>query len=220
MFIPYFECSGHHQFSLPGIQKIEAEFNSPVQIIIGSNGAGKSTLLREMHPLPAQSADYAPGGYKRMIILDKGNRFFLESHFGKPVKHTFELNGENLNVSGKETEQRKLVKDYFGITPQLIRLITGEILFSSLSSQARRDWLMAISGMNFDYGMQFFQRVRDFNRDARRIMTGRICLPIWSPVSTAIPCLLRRIPSSEIYFLKFHAFQRLFPAVAIHKISA
>lgn len=176
MFIPYFECSGHHQFSLPGIQKIEAEFNSPVQIIIGSNGAGKSTLLREMHPLPAQSADYAPGGYKRMIILDKGNRFFLESHFGKPVKHTFELNGENLNISGKETEQRKLVKDYFGITPQLIRLITGEILFSSLSSQARRDWLMAISGMNFDYGMQFFQRVRDFNRDAMALsksMTGR-----------------------------------------------
>lgn len=176
MFIPYFECSGHHQFSLPGIQKIEAEFNSPVQIIIGSNGAGKSTLLREMHPLPAQSSDYASGGYKRIIILDKGNRFFLESFFGKPVKHVFELNGENLNISGKETEQRKLVKDYFGITPQLIRLITGEISFSTLSSQARRDWLMAISGMNFEYGMQFFQRVRDYNRDAQALsksMTGR-----------------------------------------------
>ena len=176
MFIPYFECSGHHQFTLPGIQKIEAEFNSPVQIIIGSNGAGKSTLLRLMNPLPPQSSDYATGGFQRMVVLDKGNRYFLESFFGKPVKHTFELNGENLNISGKETEQRKLVKDHFGITPQLVRLITGEVNFSSLSSQARRDWLMAISGMNFEYGMQFFQRVRDFNRDSQALsksMVGR-----------------------------------------------
>ena len=176
MFIPYFESSGHYQFSLPGIQKIEAEFNSPVQIIIGSNGAGKSTLLRLLNPLPPSSSDYAPGGFQRMIVLDKGNRFFLESSYGKPVKHTFELNGENLNISGKETEQRKLVKDYFGITPQLMKLITGEINFSSLSSHARRDWLMSISGMNFEYGMQFFQRVRDFNRDAQALsksMVGR-----------------------------------------------
>lgn len=176
MFIPYFECSGHHQFSLPGILKIEVEFTSATQIIIGSNGAGKTTLMREMNPLPAQSSDYAPNGYKRIIIIDKGNRFFLESFFGKPVKHTFEMNGVNLNVSGKETEQRKLVKDHFGITPQLMKLATGEIQFSTLSAQARRDWLMSISGMNFEYGMQFFQRVRDFNRESTALsksMTGR-----------------------------------------------
>lgn len=176
MFIPHFEIYGHHQFSLPGIQRIEVDFTSQVQIIIGTNGAGKSTLLREINVLPAQSSDYMPGGYKRVIVIDKGNRFFLESFFGKPTKHTFEMNGVNLNVSGKETEQRKLVKDHFGITPQLMKLATGEINFSSLSSQARRDWLMSISGMNFEYGMQLFQRIRDFNRDAQALsksMTGR-----------------------------------------------
>lgn len=176
MFIPYFEICKHLQFTLPEIIKIEAEFSSPLQIIIGTNGAGKTTLLREFNPLPAQSSDYATGGYKRMIILDKGNRYFLESFFGKPVKHTFELNGENLNVSGKETEQRKLVKEHFGLTPQLIKLVTGEILFSDLSAQARRDWLMSISGMNFEYAMQLFQKVKDFNRDANALtksMVGR-----------------------------------------------
>ena len=81
MFIPYFEICKHLQFTLPEIIKIEAEFSSPLQIIIGTNGAGKTTLLREFNPLPAQSSDYATGGYKRMIILDKGNRYFLESFF-------------------------------------------------------------------------------------------------------------------------------------------
>lgn len=176
MFIPFFECSGHLQFTLPGIVRIEAEFNSNTQIIIGSNGAGKTTLLRELNPLPASASDYAPGGYKRIIVISKGKRYFLESFFGKPIKHTFEVDGENLNISGKETEQRKLVKDHFGITTQLVKMATGEIQFSSLSSQARRDWLMSISGMNFEYAMQLFQRTRDFNREAQALsksMVGR-----------------------------------------------
>lgn len=176
MFIPYMEMKGHTQFSLPNILAIEAEYNSPIQIIIGTNGSGKTTYLRECTPLPPLSTDFILGGYKRMVILDKGNRFFLESFFGKPVKHTFELNGENLNVSGKETEQRKLVRDYFGITPQLHKLMTGEIRFSKLSAHARRDWLMSISGMNFEYAMQLFQRARDYNREANTLvksMAGR-----------------------------------------------
>ena len=111
MFIPYVEIKGHHQFSLPEIIKIEAEFTSPTQIIIGTNGAGKTTLLREINPLPAQASDYQPGGYKRVVCLHQNRRYFLESNFGKPVKHIFEVDGENLNISGKETEQRKLVKD-------------------------------------------------------------------------------------------------------------
>ena len=69
MFIPYVEIKGHHQFSLPEIIKIEAEFTSPTQIIIGTNGAGKTTLLREINPLPAQASDYQPGGYKRVVCL-------------------------------------------------------------------------------------------------------------------------------------------------------
>lgn len=169
MFIPYIEISGHSQFTLPQIHTIEIDFNSAIQIIIGSNGSGKTTLLREMTPLPPASADYETGGYKRMVILDKGNRFFLESHFGKPVKHTFELNGENLNISGKETEQRKLVKEYFGITPQFAKMMTGEIQFSRLGTQARRDWLMSVSGINFEYAMQLLGRVKDFNREAGAI---------------------------------------------------
>ena len=170
MFIPYVEIKGHHQFSLPEIIKIEAEFTSPTQIIIGTNGAGKTTLLREINPLPAQASDYQPGGYKRVVCLHQNRRYFLESNFGKPVKHIFEVDGENLNISGKETEQRKLVKDHFGLTPQLMKMATGEIQFSKLSSQARRDWLMSISGMNFEYAMQFFQRVKDFNRESTTLV--------------------------------------------------
>lgn len=166
MFIPYIEISGHKQFTLPQIHTLEMTLTAAIQIIIGSNGSGKTTLLREMTPLPPQSSDYHPDGFKRIIILDKGNRYFLESHFGKHVKHTFELNGENLNISGKETEQRKLVKDHFGLTPQLAKMMTGEIVFSRLTAQARRDWLMSVSGINFDYAMGFLSRVKDFNREA------------------------------------------------------
>ena len=93
MFIPYVEIKGHHQFSLPEIIKIEAEFTSPTQIIIGTNGAGKTTLLREINPLPAQASDYQPGGYKRVVCLHQNRRYFLESNFGKPVKHIFEVDG-------------------------------------------------------------------------------------------------------------------------------
>ena len=169
MFIAYAEISGHNQFTLPQIKTIKIDFTSSVQIIIGSNGSGKSTLLRELTPLPPASGDYQLGGYKKLIIIDKGNRFYLENFYGKPVKHTFELNGENLNISGKETEQKKLVKDYFGITPSLAKLMTGEIQFSRLGALARRDWLMSVSGINFDYAMQFLNRVKDFNREASAV---------------------------------------------------
>lgn len=170
MFISYIEIKGHKQFSLPGIKMISAEFKSAVQIIIGTNGAGKSTLLRELSPLPPFSGDYELGGHKKINIIDKGIKYELESYFAKSTIHKFIRDGENLNVSGKETEQRKLVKDYFGLTPQLFKLMTGELLFSNFTAQARRDWLMAISGMNFEYAMKLYQKVREYHRDSNALV--------------------------------------------------
>jgi DNA repair exonuclease SbcCD ATPase subunit len=170
MFITRAEIKGCDRFELSMIDEFIAEFSSPLQIVIGTNGSGKSSLLDQLTLLPAKSSDFSKGGYKIIYATDKGNNYRAESHFGKHTKHMFFVNGENLNISGKETEQRKLVQDHFGVTQQLHRLATGEILFSRLSSQARRDWLMSISNMNFDYAMKTYAKVRDLNKESNALI--------------------------------------------------
>ena len=156
---------GLKRFDLPGFSVLELDFTSLIQIFIGTNGSGKTSLMQQISPLPALSTDFDPEGYKVIRIADKQDYYILGSYFEKTTRHSFLKNNEELNVSGKETEQRKLVKDHFGITPQLHKLLTGEIQFSSLSSIQRRDWIMAVSGMDFEYVMGYYQRVKDYQKE-------------------------------------------------------
>lgn len=165
MYILSIAISGNTRFKLANIKEFKVDFTNLIQVIIGTNGSGKSALVSELSPLPPSSSDYLPGGYKDIIIAHRGKTYRAVSMF-HPTHHSFEVDGENLNVSGKETEQKKLVKDHFGLTPSLFKLLIGETKFSALSSQARRDWLMSISGMNFEYAMRLFQAAKDKHKEA------------------------------------------------------
>lgn len=161
---------GYARFTLGNITLIELSYNAIHQIFIGTNGAGKSSLMEQCSPLPPSNMkkDFPNGGYKETNILHNGKRYFCKSSFdGKTAHHIFTIDGgDNLNTSRKETEQRKLVHEHFGLTPALFALILGKLKFTDMTSNQRRDWLMAISGIDFNYVMKLQQKVKDFNKDA------------------------------------------------------
>lgn len=154
-----------HRFNRMGLDSLKhlhLDATAVQQIILGTNGWGKSSVMGELSPLPGNKSDFSAGGYKEIVITQDGKRYRLINKFDKPIIHAFIINdGENLNVSRKETEQKALVKEHFGITQALFDVLVGRLLFTDMQSNQRRDWLMSLSGMDFSFLMKLHQSVKD-----------------------------------------------------------
>lgn len=160
------EISGYTRFVPSQIKRIKIDFPALVQIILGTNGSGKSSLMELLTPLPPASNMFFPGGYVRLEIYHRGRIYTTISNFNKKGEHEFWLGKENLNQSGNESEQKKLVKEYFGITPQIHQVLIGKTKFTQMRGPERRDFLMMLSGIDFDYIMTIFKLVKEHQRDS------------------------------------------------------
>lgn len=163
---------GYGRFTLGKIDLIELDFKQVHQIIIGTNGCGKSSLMSELSPLPPSSSDFPNGGYKEITIEENQKIYRLKSIFdkGKPV-HCFTIDdSDNLNHSRTETEQKKLVQEHFGLTQALLDLFQRKILFTKMTSVQRRDWLMAISGMDFAYAMRLNAKAKEHLKETTGVV--------------------------------------------------
>lgn len=160
------EISGYTRFVPSLIKRIQIDFVALAQIILGTNGSGKSSLMELLTPLPPASNLFFPGGFVRLELYHRGRNYTTISTFNKKGEHEFWVGGENLNGSGNESEQRKLVKEHFGITPHLHQVLIGKIKFTQMKGPERRDFLMMLSGIDFDYVMSVFKQVKEHHRDS------------------------------------------------------
>lgn len=152
------------RFYLRGIETLEINPSTKTQIILGTNGSGKSSLLRiGFTVMPPVAKDFVKdaGGYKILHCVGNGHEYELRTMFtGKSPEHWFIVDGENLNEGFTGSTQKELIKQHFGMTQDIHDVLTGQLKFTSMGPQQRRDWITRLSSSDFDYVIKLHQRVK------------------------------------------------------------
>lgn len=164
------ELVGFRWFGLSNFNKFVYSPKHKIQLLLGTNGSGKSSLMRELTPLPANQSDYKPGGSKTIVIEKDNQVYILKSHFKGSSPHSFMLGDEELNIGGTATVQRDLVRQYFGITPDIHEVMIGFNNFSDMSVAQRREWFTRMSNINFNFAIAIYKKLKDKLRDIESVL--------------------------------------------------
>ncbi len=171
MKIIQLELKGYKRLTLNNVEKFVMTPVDRVQIIIGTNGSGKSSVLKELSPLPAAHQDYHVGGSKTIVLTHRGTEYTLVSDFTKGQRHSFlKDHTEELNTGGTLTVQKELVKRYFGYDQGLHDIMLGNVVFTQMSVQQRREFLTDLSGGDLDYALNLFKRLKTAHRDTQGVI--------------------------------------------------
>ena len=163
--------AGNRRFLYAGINEIELTPQARQQLILGTNGSGKSTLLDALSPLPASPGDYIKGGYKETQWTDGTVSYKLRSSFVRGEHpHSFLRNGVELNDGGTLMIQRKLVEQYFNYTTDLHELLIGNVKFTSLTAQKRKEWLVKLCHVDVSYAIGVYLKLQT---TARNVLGAR-----------------------------------------------
>jgi hypothetical protein len=155
------ELAGYKRLVFNTVAVFKMSFTQVIQMVLGTNGTGKSSLLSELTPLPANGSDFNKGGSKIITISHRGNHYRLVNRFDTQKGwHSFEKNGEELNLSHLQTTQYELCQQEFGYNDNIRRLLQGKIKFSQMLPKARREWLTLLSDVDFDYAIQIYDKLR------------------------------------------------------------
>lgn len=159
------ELVGFKRFLLNEINYFKLTFTQLVQVIIGSNGSGKTSLLYQLFPLPAEAKDFEKDGKKILRLQKEDKTYVLVSSFQPSPKHSFMMDEVELNEGGTISVQRELVKEHFGITPEIRNLIMGYEKFTTMSPARRKDWFVKLCSVDYRYAIGLFLRIKDKHRD-------------------------------------------------------
>ena len=165
------ELKGYKYLQLNNIEYIKITPESKLQLILGTNGSGKSSLLQELGPLPGLPAAYQKDGYKIIEIQHLGSHYILKSEFATTGnRFHFIKDDVELNPGRTTTVYRELVRQHFGITPEIHEVCIGATVFHRMSVLERRNWFTRISSADYTYAIQYYQRLKEQLRDAQGII--------------------------------------------------
>ena len=163
--------TGYKGFNLSNIGRFRWTPESNEQVILGSNGAGKSSLLHVIMSLVPNGNRFHPGGGQEYRFEHQGHMFHLVSVYkNKAGHHQFFMDGEQLNDGNTQATQKELAEKYVGLTQEIADIITGRVRLSQMSPNKRREWMMRISGTDFDFVMGLFEQFRVKARDLQGTM--------------------------------------------------
>lgn len=166
MRIRSLKTKGYRGFRLRQIETLCYTPRSKTQIILGTNGCGKSSLLKELSPLAANHQDYTKPGYKIITYEHMGKEYVLESIFDENGRrYLFKVDGENLNKGYTLTVYTELVKEHFGYTPEIHKLMTGQTRFHAMSVNERRQLFMKLGDTDYTYAYKYYQKLKERIRD-------------------------------------------------------
>jgi len=149
---------------LNNITHIEYTPKDTTQIILGQNGSGKSSLLEQLTPLAANvKKDFNDDGYKEITIEHNNQLYVLKN--GRTTKHSFLLDGEELNNGGTVSVQNTLVEYHFGITPHIQQVLLGKTMFTTMSPTERKRWITEISTLDYSYAITVYNSLKQRHRD-------------------------------------------------------
>ncbi|UVD32135.1 DNA double-strand break repair Rad50 ATPase [Vibrio phage phiKT1028] len=148
-----------------GTKSVTLDLADLVNIFMGRNGFGKTSILKECHPLPPDNSDYAKGGYKYVKWIVSAQEFYImESNTGTSSTHSFKKNGvEELNTGGTLTVQRELCQEYFGLTPALVKYMSGlkiNNLFTTLTTATRKQLFMDMYPNDTRYALNVYNKIK------------------------------------------------------------
>lgn len=158
---------GSRRLALNNIKRLHYKPTNLYQIILGTNGSGKSSIVNDASPLPADPDDYVKPGQKMTVWEHEGQDYVLTSTFKGGAKHSFLKNGVELNPGGTVSVQKELVWQEFRITDMIHELLTGQVLFTDMSTADRRKWLTMLSDTDFTYATNMFKKFSSAGRDAQ-----------------------------------------------------
>lgn len=154
------------RLTLNNINRLHFKPTNLYQIILGTNGSGKSSVINDATPLAAKKDDYVKGiGLKMTVWEHEGQDYVLTSSFKGSPKHSFVKNGVELNPGGTISVYDELVWQEFRITEMIHELITGQVLFTEMSTADRRKWLTMLSDTDFTYAFAIFHKLSSAARD-------------------------------------------------------
>lgn len=152
---------GNKRLLLAGINEVEYSPKAKQQLILGTNGSGKSTLLNLMSPLPPSPGEYSKGGFQESHWTHTGAKYKLRSSFVRGEHpHSFMKDGVELNDGGTLMIQRKLVEMHFNYTPDLHELLIGNVKFTALTPQKRKEWLVKLCHVDVSYAISVYMRLQ------------------------------------------------------------
>ena len=157
------ELKGYKRLQFNNINYIKIDFTEKIQIILGTNGSGKTSLLRELTHLPSNKQNFIDDGYKIVTSLYKGDTYVSKSGFN-PDKHSLSKNGIEIH-NGTASVQKELVKQIFGLTPEIHELMLGNIKFHEMTGSLRRYWFTKLSNTNYDYALYIYNKLKEEERD-------------------------------------------------------
>lgn len=157
----------YRRLFLNNIEKIEYTPEASVQVIIGRNMCGKSSLLKELTPLPAEvKREFKDGGYKEITIEHNNSIYKLLSKIenGK-VSHSFLKDGIELNDGRTKKVQLELVKQHFGLTPDIVEILLNKNRFTTMSPFERKRWFSEMSSIDYTYPISVYNKIKSRHRD-------------------------------------------------------
>lgn len=156
----------YKRFFLNNVTEIVYKPKENLQIILGANGSGKSSLLKELNPLPADlTRDYNEGGYKYVVVEHLGTVFTLSSGYVAKGKHSCVLDGVELNPGGTRKVQLELVKEYTGVTPNILEVLLNNDRLTTMSPSVRKSWFTELSTVDYTYPVSVYNKLKQRHRD-------------------------------------------------------
>ena len=163
----YIRLDGFRRFALNEFEHFEMHIVSALQLIIGTNGSGKSSLLEQLTPLPPDPTDFSKTGGKVLRLEHNHKQYELSAVFSPKRIYSFKVDGEEKNEGGTISIQSDLVKEHFGITQEIHKLLLGREKFSSMSPARRKEWLLRLCDTNYDYAIRVYNKAKDNLRDTK-----------------------------------------------------
>ena len=159
---------GYKRLFLSNIEEMIYTPENKIQLILGINSSGKSSTLRQLSPLPANlKKDFTKDGFK-VIEIEHNNKFYiLSSGYEAKNKHSFKVDGIELNESGTITIQNELVEQHFSLNNNIHDLLIGLKSFSIMGPSERKSYITRISDIDYTYGMKYFNKLKQRYRDVK-----------------------------------------------------
>ena len=118
-----------------------------IHLVLGTNGSGKSSLMELLTPLPPQTKDFTEDGYKKITFRYDTSVYEI---YSSANKHTMIKDGISIIENAGINKMIELCYEYFKITPSIHRFMLGKVKMTSMSLQHRKDFITAISNIDFD----------------------------------------------------------------------
>ena len=163
------KLEGYKLFPLKPIKYLEYKPNKKLQLILGTNGSGKSSLLKELFPTtPELTQEFYSKGFKEITLEHNNSIFILKSSINnKKIIHSFIKDGKELNNTGKKNIQTILIEEHFNMDTNFKNILLGIETFTSMSPSKRKEILIKMSNINFNFIYNIFHKVKNEERDIK-----------------------------------------------------